>query len=65
MELNGKLQLFVYADDVNMLGEIYKSFGKIQKYSLASKDISLEVNSEKAKYMIMSFKKNAVQNIVE
>ncbi|KAJ4426690.1 hypothetical protein ANN_26488 [Periplaneta americana] len=50
LELNGLHQLVVYMDDVNMLGEnpqtIRKNTGILLK---ASKEIGLEVNSEKTK----------------
>ena len=63
LELNGKHQLLVYADDVNMLGKIYKTFGKnAEIFIKASKDIGLEVNSEKTKYMITSRHQNVIQN---
>ena len=63
LELNGKQQLLVYADDVNMLGEnlqtVRENAGIFIK---ASKGISLEVNSKKTKYMITSRHQNVVQN---
>ena len=63
LELNGKQQLLVYADDVNMLGEnlqtVRENAGIFIK---ASKGISLEVNSEKTKYMITSRPQNVLQN---
>ena len=48
LELNGKHQLLVYTDDVNMLGENLQTFRKNTEILLkASKDIGLEVNYEK------------------
>ena len=48
LELNGKHQIFVYADDVNMLGENLQIVRKNTEIFLkARKDIGLEVNSEK------------------
>jgi hypothetical protein len=53
----------VYADDVNLLGG---SINTIKEYSEtfleAGQDISLEINAEKSKYMIMSRYPNSEQN---
>ncbi|KAJ4431321.1 hypothetical protein ANN_19918 [Periplaneta americana] len=63
LELNRLHQLLVYADDVNMLGEnpqmIMENTGILLE---ASKQIGLEVNPEKTKYMIISHYGNIVRN---
>jgi hypothetical protein len=53
--LNGTHQLFAYADDVNIVGENLDTIKKYMEALLdASKEVGLEVNSEKTKYMLMS-----------
>jgi sorting nexin-29 len=60
LQLNGTDQLLVYADDVNMLGGSVHSIKKnAEDLMIASKEICLEVNGEKTKYMIMSRNQNA------
>jgi len=60
LQLNGKHQLLVYVDDVNMLGgnvNIVKV--KAEALFVARKEIGLEVNSDKTKYMVLSQDQNA------
>ena len=55
LELNGKHQLLVYADDVNMLGENVQTVREnAEIFIKVSKDIGVEVNYENTKYMITS-----------
>jgi hypothetical protein len=64
LKLNDTHQLLVYADDVNILGgSIYCTVLKNAKaLVVASKEIGLEVNAEKTKYMFMHRDRNAGQN---
>jgi hypothetical protein len=53
--LNGTYQLLVYANNVNILGRSIHTTKKITKpLVVASKEIGLEVNADKTKYMGMS-----------
>jgi hypothetical protein len=63
LELNGTHQLLVYADYVKLLGDSVNTIKKDSETLLkASRDIGLEINIEKTKYMIMSRYQNSVQN---
>jgi hypothetical protein len=60
LKLNGTHQLFVYADDVNILGGRVLIIQKnTEALVVTSKEISLEVNADKIKYMVMSRDQNA------
>jgi hypothetical protein len=55
LKLNATRQLLVYADDVNVLGDNIDIVTKnTQTLIDASKEIGLEVNTEKTKYMSVS-----------
>ena len=63
LELNGKHQLLVYADDINTLGENLQTIREnAEIFIKTSNDIGLEVYSEKTKYMIRSHHQNVIQN---
>jgi hypothetical protein len=63
LKLNGTHQLLIYADDVNLLGGNIDTIKRnTQTLIDASKEIGLQVNTEKTKYMLLSRHQNAGQN---
>jgi hypothetical protein len=65
LKLNGTHQLLVnsYADDVNLLGDNINAIKRITEALIdARKEVGLEVNTEKTKYMLLSRHQNAGQN---
>jgi hypothetical protein len=65
LELNRTYQLFAYADDVNLLGD---SVNTVKEYSetllKGRRNIGLETNAEKTKYMIMSHPNSGQNQII-
>jgi len=52
---NGTHQLLVYANDINILGwSVHTVKENTEALIAASKEIELEVNVDKTKYMVMS-----------
>jgi hypothetical protein len=63
LKLNRKHRLLVYADDFNILGGSVHTIRKnTEALLITSKEIGLEVNAEKTKYMVISRDQNAGQN---
>ena len=60
LNLDGLLQLLVYADDVTKLGRSVHALEKNAETSVvASKETELEANADETNYMVMSRDQNA------
>ena len=60
LKLNGSPQRLVYADDVNVLGgSVFTIEENAEALLLASKEIGLEVNADKTKYLVRYRDQNA------
>jgi hypothetical protein len=60
LKLNGTHQLLACADDVNVLGEsVHTVKENVEALVVAVKETGLEVNADKAKYMVMCRDRNA------
>jgi hypothetical protein len=63
LKLNGTYQLLVYADDMNLLGDDTETIQKNTQTLIGSgKQVGLEINTERTKYMLLSHHQNAGQN---
>jgi hypothetical protein len=63
LKLNGTHQLLAYADDVNLLGDNIDTIKKnTATLIVASKEVGLEINIEKTKYMLLCGHQNAGHN---
>jgi hypothetical protein len=63
LKLNGTHQFLAYADDVNLLGDNIDTVKENTESLIdANKDVGLEINVEKTKYMLLSHHLNAGQN---
>jgi hypothetical protein len=55
LKLNGTHQLLAYTDDLNLLGDNIDTINKNTETLIdASREVGLEVNTEKTKYMLVS-----------
>ena len=60
LKLNGTHQLLAYADDVNILGgSVHTVKENAEALVVVTKELGIEVNVDKTKYMIMSRDQNA------
>jgi hypothetical protein len=63
LKLNRTHQLLAYTDDVNLLGNNIDTIKKNTETLIdASKEVGLEINVEKTKYMLLSRQQNVGQN---
>jgi hypothetical protein len=64
LNINGTHQLLVYADGVNIWsGSILTIRKNTEVLVISSKELGLEVNAEKTKYVVMSLHQNSGQNV--
>jgi hypothetical protein len=63
LKLNGTRQLLAYADDVTLLGDNIDTIKKNTETLIdASKEVGLQINVDKPKYMLLSRHQNVGQN---
>jgi hypothetical protein len=63
LKLNGAHQLLAYADDMILLGDNIDTIKKNTETLIdASKEVDLEINIDKTKYMLLSRHQNVGQN---
>jgi hypothetical protein len=63
LKLNGTHQLLAYADDVNLLGNNMDTINNNTETLInASKQVGLERNAKKSKYMLLSHQQNVGKN---
>jgi sorting nexin-29 len=63
LKLNGTHQLLAYADDVNLLGDNIDTIKKNAETLIdVIKEVGLEINVEKTKYMLLYRQQNVGQN---
>jgi hypothetical protein len=63
LKLNGTQHFLAYADDVNILGgSVHTVKENAEALVFASKDIGLEANADKTKYIFMPRDQNAGRN---
>jgi hypothetical protein len=63
LKLNGTHQLLAHADDVNLLGDNIDTIKKNAETLIdASKEVGLEINVDKTKYMLLYRHQNVAQN---
>jgi hypothetical protein len=62
LKLNGTHQLLAYADDANLLGDNIDTIKESKETLIdASKEVGLEINVVKTKYMLLSRHQNVGQ----
>jgi hypothetical protein len=63
LKLNGTHQRLAYADDVNLMGDNIDSIKKNTETLIdASKEVGLEINVDRTKFMLLSRHQNVGQN---